>query len=100
MTDTPSIYSARVEWLGANYDNASRKSDKFYEIVVTATANGRFIEKRRWGKYGATGQTKIINHYSEWDALQSARKQIESKVKKGYTKPVAPLTRLATAMED
>ena len=93
MAEIPAIYMARVEYLGG-------KSDKFYEMSVYADANGGFIEKRRWGRYGAKGQTKIVYHHSEWYATQSAQTQVSAKLNKGYTRPIAPLTRLATAMDN
>lgn len=101
MDEHPPVYQDRVEWLGANFDNASMKSDKFYEIRVYAFPNGRsFYEERRWGKYGTKGQTKTIEHFTEWRAIESAKKQIKAKMKKGYTRPVNALTRLASALED
>ena len=101
MDEQAPVFQDRVEWLGANYNNASMASDKFYEVRVYAIPNGRtFYEERRWGKYGAKGQTKTVEHFSEWRAVESAKKQIKSKLNKGYTRPINALTRLATAMED
>jgi predicted DNA-binding WGR domain protein len=94
------IFHERVEWLGRNNANASRKSDKFYEITIT-TNNGAYCrEIRRWGRYGTKGQTKLISHFSERSAINSARKQLNKKRDKGYTNVIAPLKRLASAMDD
>lgn len=93
------IFQERVEWLGANHANASGKSDKFYEVTVTHE-DGAFVETRRWGRFGAKGQTKAVRHYSEWQALNSARGQLSKKRDKGYTSPVAPLIRLAHVMDE
>jgi len=109
MSDQEPIFHQIVEYLGKNHDNASGKSDKFYEVTVTPAGNpdfakvygmGNFVETRRWGKYGAKGQTKVVWHLSEWVALQSAKAQIKAKMSKGYTRPVNALTRLASIMED
>ncbi len=101
MTEQAPVFRDRVEWLGSNHANTCGTSDKFYEVRVYAIPNGRsFYEERRWGRYGTKGQTKTIEHFSEWRAMESAKKQIKAKEKKGYTRPVNALTRLATAMED
>lgn len=94
------IFSERVEWLGSNHSNASGKSNKFYEVVVETDTQGRFLEQRRWGKYGTRGQTSEIVHWNERQALASARAQIRAKLSKGYTRPVDALTRLAHQLED
>lgn len=94
-----SEYHARVEWLGPNDANQSRKSDKFYEITVTQEGCA-VKEIRRWGKWGTEGQTKVINHYSLWSAVESAKKQLKKKRKKGYRDPVDALTRLAHQIGD
>lgn len=99
MGETTEIFRERVEWLGKNHANQSGKSDKFYEIVVVEQ-NGHHIETRRWGKYGAKGQVKVLTHYSEYSALRSAEDQLKKKRAKGYTRCVDALTRLASVMED
>lgn len=99
MSNENTLYQDRVEWLGANHANQSGKSDKFYEVTV-AQVGERFVELRRWGRYGAKGQTKTLTHYSEYSATQSAKAQIEKKRAKGYTRPVDALSRLASVMDD
>lgn len=99
MSETKEIYRDRVEWLGKNHANASGKSDKFYEVTVIAQ-NGHYIETRRWGKYGAKGQVKVVTHSWETYALRSAKEQIKKKRSKGYTRCVDALTRLASVMDD
>lgn len=98
MSET-ALFFERLEWLGSNHANKSGQSDKFYEITISKE-DGRFVETRRWGRFGAKGQTKVLRHWGEWSALDSARMQLRKKRKKGYTKPVAPLKRLASIMED
>jgi predicted DNA-binding WGR domain protein len=101
MNDEQSpLFFERVEYLGANHDNHSGQSDKFYEIRVDTTNTGEYVETRKWGKFGANGQTKAIRHYSAAMAIRSAKKQLKKKAKKGYTKPIGGLHRLATAAED
>ena len=99
MTEQNHVLHERLEWLGANHDNASGKSDKFYEVTVDHN-DLYFTETRRWGRFGAKGQTKVLQHYGEYSALESARKILAKKRDKGYTKPVAPLTRLASVLDD
>jgi predicted DNA-binding WGR domain protein len=99
VSETKEIFRDRVEWLGKNHGNASGKSDKFYEIVIVPQ-NGTYVETRRWGRFGANGQTKVLTHYSEWRAIQSAKGQISKKRAKGYTRCVDALTRLASVMDD
>jgi predicted DNA-binding WGR domain protein len=98
MSEPQEILYDRVEWLGKNNKVKGNQSDKFYEITVVLQGT-TFVETRRWGKYGAKGQTKVLEHYYEYSALQSARNQIKKKMKKGYTKPIGALTRLAQAAE-
>lgn len=93
-------FHARVEWLGPNSKNQSRKSDKFYEVCVLQAGPYKHVERRRWGKWGAEGQTKEIEHFYQHRALESAQKQIKRKMKKGYRDPVDALTRLAHQVED
>ena len=95
------IFNERLEMLAFNPKNKSGKSNKFYQIVVEGRNDlSVYNETRRWGKYGTKGQVKIITHYGEWSALSSARSMIAKKKSKGYTKPIAALVRLATAMDD
>ena len=97
--DNP-IYYDRVEYLGPNSKNDSRSSDKFYEVTVVSQHTGQlWKETRCWGKYGAKGQTKVITHHWEYNALWSAKEQIRKKRSKGYTDPIGGLTRLAQAAE-
>jgi len=100
MSDKGTIFHERVEWLGRNFDNASGKSDKFYEITITWNGGRTYVETRRWGRFGSKGQTKILEHWSKYQALNSARSQLRKKRDKGYTDVVAPLTRLASAADD
>jgi predicted DNA-binding WGR domain protein len=101
MSEQRTILHERLEWLGANFENKSGKSDKFYEITVTTNGGRLFTETRRWGKYGTKGgKPKVIEHYSEWSALDSAQTKLAKQRDKGYTKPVAPLKRLASLMDD
>ena len=97
MSDN-AIFHERVEWLGHNPDTASCCSDKFYEITITE--RGFYVETRRWGRWGTTGQTKEIPHRLLHRAISSARDQLAKKRRKGYTNVVAPLKRLASAMDD
>ena len=85
----------RLEMLASNPNNKSGKSDKFYEVSVDG-----LIETRRWGRYGTDGQTRILPSCCAKHAIERAKKQIEAKRLKGYTDPVAPLTRLAHAIEE
>lgn len=94
-----SIFFERVEWLGPNEANTSRKSDKFYEVEVTVSG-AQYVETRRWGRYGAKGQTKVVTHYYKESAVRSAKEQIRAKLDKGYTRPVAPLVRLASVADE
>jgi len=100
MSEQTTIFHKRLEWLGPNSDNASRKSDKFYEITITTNGGRSFVETRRWGRYGAKGQTKVVQHSYEWSAINSAEQQLAKKRDKGYTAPVAPLKRLASLADD
>jgi predicted DNA-binding WGR domain protein len=100
MSEEKTIFHERVEWLGRNHKNASGKSDKFYEITVLWNGGHSYVETRRWGRYGSKGQTKVLRHYGEWSALNSARSQLAKKRDKGYENVVAPLKRLASAMDD
>lgn len=93
------IFYERLEYLGRNDANQSRKSDKFYEVEVLWNG-GHYIEVRRWGRYGTKGQTKEIRHWTEYLAIDSAMKQLGKKREKGYTDAVAPLRRLASTIED
>jgi predicted DNA-binding WGR domain protein len=95
------IFHERLEWLGRNFENKSGKSDKFYEVTITVDADGgKYTETRRWGRFGTKGQTKRLTHYSRYQAVSSARTQLEKKRDKGYTSPVAPLKRLASLVDD
>jgi len=89
----------RLEWLGANHANKSSKSDKYYEITIHEEGNF-YVETRRWGRFGAKGQTKVLTHYNKWSAFWSANEQLAKKRAKGYTRPVAPLVRLASVLDD
>jgi len=93
------IFSERLEWFGSNGANKSGKSNKFYLVEIFPDGN-KFNEVRRWGRFGAKGRTKTLVHWSEMAALDSAQEQLAKKRKKGYTSPVAPLKRLAAALED
>jgi len=99
MSDN-AIFHERVEWLGRNYENKSSKSDKFYEITIESNGGRTYTETRRWGRWGTTGQTKEIPHRLLHRAISSARDQLSKKRDKGYTNVVAPLKRLASAMDD
>jgi predicted DNA-binding WGR domain protein len=95
------LFHQRLEYLGANHDNQGGQSDKFYEIRVDPDRlRGGYAETRKWGKFGANGQTKVIGHFSAAMAIRSAKNQLKKKAKKGYTKPIGALTRLATVAED
>lgn len=103
MNDTQleTIFHERLEYFGMNTKNTGGQSDKFYEVKVeTDSQNNEFIETRTWGRYGASGSQKVILHYARSMAIASARKQLAKKIKKGYTKPIGGLIRLATAAED
>lgn len=103
MNDTQleTIFHERLEYFGMNVKNTGGQSDKFYEVKVESdTQNSEFIETRTWGRYGASGSEKVIRHYARAMAIASAKKQLAKKIKKGYTKPVNALKRLATAADD
>ena len=60
------VFQQTLEYLGKNHKNKGGKSDKFYEIVITVDNSRRYkryVETRRWGKYGATGQIKVLEHW-------------------------------------
>ncbi|MFT4064245.1 WGR domain-containing protein [Paraburkholderia sp.] len=64
---------------------------KFYEIIEIANAGAkRFVEVRRWGKIshalGAGGQIQILEHKSAGAMADSARKQMNAKIKGGYSR--------------
>lgn len=102
MTDErKQILFERLEYLGANAQNKGGKSDKFYEVEVVCNGGSTYVETRRWGAFTTTKpQSKVLQHYSEWSAVDSARKVLAKKRAKGYTKPIAPLKRLASVMDD
>lgn len=52
---------------------------KFYRVFVAGTT-----EVRQWGRIGATGQFKIIEHPGKRAAEASAEKQVGTKIGKGY----------------
>jgi len=99
MSEEKIIFQERLEFLGSNYKNASGRSDKFYECFVTVY-RGRCIVQRRWGRFGAKGQSKEERYYSEYTALEKARELLAKKREKGYTSPVAPLKRIASVLDD
>ena len=93
------VFYERVEYLGGNDKTKRGSSDKFYEITVEKDGQ-LYAETRKWGRYGADGTTKVIRHYSQAMAIASAKEQLRKKMKKGYTKPIGGLTRLAHAADD
>lgn len=56
------------------------KSNKFWEIEVSGK-----IQKVNFGKISANGLTQVMEYDSAELALKNAKKQIEAKLKKGYT---------------
>lgn len=93
------IFHARLEFLGSNSQNKGGKSDKFYEVTVRRVAH-HYEELRRWGKYGISGQTKIVKHYDAYSAVHSAEKMLAQKRRRGYHDCVGALIRLADALDD
>lgn len=90
------VYHRYLEFVGPNADNASGKSDKFYEVAVVKRADGKFVVVRRWGKYGTKGQTKEEVCSDKWAAKAKARDLKSKKRAKGYTKEIDVITRLGT----
>ena len=87
-----------LEYRGANWDNVSGRSSKFYE----ATGVGRSNIRVRYGKIGSNGTT--ITKYSFGEALE----KVSEKLGKGYDyagatgpipKPTPKPTPVAVAME-
>lgn len=95
-TPTKHVY---LEYVGANESNVSGKSNKFWEGAVFKRGS-KFIFVRRWGKYGAKGQTKEKVFHSEWRAEDELNHVARSKRDKGYTREVDVVTRLSTLVED
>lgn len=89
-----------LEYVGENYDNVSGKSNKFWEGATFALPGGRHVFVRRWGKYGAKGQTKEQTFYSSSRAEDELLKVARSKRDKGYTKEIDVVTRLSTLVDD
>jgi predicted DNA-binding WGR domain protein len=88
------IYFVRLEYVGENSANVSNKSDKFWEVAVFPTDDGRFTVVRRWGKFGARGQIKPETAWSKHGAKRKARDMKAKKREKGYTKEIDVITRL------
>jgi predicted DNA-binding WGR domain protein len=90
------VYHKYLEFVGANADNASGKSNKFWEIAVIKQG-GKFTVVRRWGKYGTKGQTKDgESFYDKYTAKSHAKAHQRKKRDKGYTKEIDVITRLGT----
>jgi predicted DNA-binding WGR domain protein len=89
-----------LEFVGANDNNVSGKSNKFWEGAVFKLAPKRFVFVRRWGKYGSKGQIKEQMCYSEWRAEDALNDVARKKRDKGYTREVDIITRLSTLVDD
>ena len=87
-----------VEFVGANHKNVSGKSNKFWEAAVFKRGS-KFIFVRRWGKYGAKGQVKEQEFYSDYAASDALLDVFQKKRAKGYTKEIDIITRLGTLVE-
>lgn len=101
------IYHAYMEYVGPNDKNAGGKSNKYWEVAVFANpafkeprGGQRYLVVRRWGKYGAKGQTKVEERWSEWSATDYARELKHKKREKGYTKEIDVITRLSTLVKE
>jgi predicted DNA-binding WGR domain protein len=100
VSEQRTLLHERLEWYGANAGNKSGKSDKFWDITVSTNGGNTFTVTRWYGRYGTKGQRKVKEHWSELAALSEARSLIRKKRDKGYTSPVAPLTRLASVADE
>lgn len=74
-------FRLRYEYRGANYDNESGRSSKFWEVE----GNGTSLVTIRWGKIGSAGQSQTKTFS---DAIEKAHE----KSGKGYwlVRPIAP----------
>lgn len=99
LTDDPE-YFIHLEFVGANSDNKSGKSNKFWQVGVFAVGNHRYVAVRRWGKYGTNGQCKAQSQTPRWTAINFAEDNEQKKRDKGYTKEVDIITRLATIVDE
>ena len=89
-----------LEYLGPNEDNASGRSNKFWEVAVLHDAKqGVYLVVRRWGRYGSKGQVKPEKSYSRSAAKRKARGYAKKKREKGYTREVDVITRLGLLTE-
>jgi len=73
-------FKMRLEFVGANAQNQSGESMKFWQAEVWGST---FV--RRWGKIGTRGQTMREDFASPQHAQQAARKMAIEKQRKGYT---------------
>lgn len=102
----PPVYHRYLEYVGANDENKSGKSDKYWEVAVFANraATGAvcdlFLVVRRWGKYGTKGTIKPEEQWSEWSAIEHAREMKAKKRAKGYTKEIDVITRLGMKFDE
>ena len=61
------------------FEYSDAKSAKFWQVEVMGSE-----VTTRWGRLGASGQSKTKSFDSADDAHNEAKKQIKSKTKKGY----------------
>jgi predicted DNA-binding WGR domain protein len=71
MTDSRATY--------LELSDPARGSHKFYEVVI----EGETVTTR-FGRIGATGQTKVERYASSGEALEAAEKKVKEKLRKGY----------------
>lgn len=88
------LYHRYLEFVGANYQNQSGRSDKFWEVAVFKVDKLDYLVVRRWGKYGKRGQIKG-ERFAWRDAAKSKARKLKAKKRKaGYTKEIDIVTRL------
>lgn len=97
------VYHRYLEYVGANDENQSGKSDKFWEVAVFQQVDraNRWVVVRRWGRYGKKGQIKVAGPYgTEWSATGEAQAFEAKKRVKGYTREIDVITRLGMRVEE
>jgi predicted DNA-binding WGR domain protein len=80
-------WKTRLEFVGDNPANESGRSAKFWQAEVYGST---FV--RRWGRIGATGQTKSETFATHSEATSAALKMCEEKKRGGYTLEVDIIT--------
>jgi predicted DNA-binding WGR domain protein len=87
-------WKCRLEFVGANGENLSGKSRKFWECIVVGCT---FV--RRWGPIGKTGQTMQEKFPTSYEAKAAALKMANEKRRKGYTNEVDIVTLIGSLFD-